>query len=161
MQLIVGLGNPGEKYKNNRHNSGFIVLDNAVARAGLSWDDSSLHKGFVAKGAGVVYLKPQTYMNLSGESVSSLSNYYKIVPENITIVHDDVDLPFGTVKSQIGGSSAGHHGIEDIIEKLGTKEFKRVRIGVGRPEDRRFEVDAWVLSDFTAEELEFVNGIEV
>jgi len=160
MKLIVGLGNPEEKYKLNRHNIGFILLERLAGEFGLSFRKSPKASGLVAMGDGFVLLKPLTYMNRSGNAVSKALSFFKLDPKNLVVVHDDVDLKFGEIKSKVGQSPAGHHGVEDIIEKLGTKEFQRVRVGVGRPTHRE-EVESYVLSDFTNEELKHLEEISL
>jgi peptidyl-tRNA hydrolase, PTH1 family len=153
MKVLVGLGNPGKEYEKNRHNAGFIILDKLAQEKGLEWVADTKCKIEVAKDSEFVLIKPQTFMNLSGTAVVCYLNYFKLEIKDILVIHDDVDLPFGRVKKQLGGSSAGHHGIEDMIQKLGTGDFWRLRIGVGRPENLEFEVSEWVLSDFDESEL--------
>ena len=156
--LIVGLGNPGKEYANTRHNLGFVVIDKLINES----EAKPVKTKTQAKAWGMVregfyyslnYLLPQTFMNLSGEAVRSILDFYKLLPEDILVIHDDVDLDFGRTKKQLGGGSAGHHGIEDITKKLGTADFWRFRVGVGRPDNARFDVLDWVLSDFSEEEL--------
>lgn len=147
MKLIVGLGNPGEKYKNTRHNVGFMLLDALAYEAGISWAFEKKFNSEISKHEDILYAKPQTFMNRSGEAVRKIADYYNIAPENIIIVHDDVDLEEGQTRFRQGSSSAGHHGVDDIIEKLGTQEFWRFRVGVGRPNDTKFDVQDYVLSN--------------
>jgi len=162
VKLIVGLGNPGEKYKNNRHNVGFVLIDKYAKEHGLVWEENSKLKALTCKVEDKLLVKPQTFMNNSGESVSQIINFYKIDPEDLTVIHDDVDLPLGEVKKQFASGAAGHHGVESIISCLGTKEFWRVRIGVGRPSGG-MQVEDFVLQDFLKEELAVINkiGLEV
>jgi PTH1 family peptidyl-tRNA hydrolase len=156
MWLVVGLGNPDRKYAKNRHNVGFMAVD--VIRSDIGapeWREK--YKGVFTKGAGyegeLVLLKPMTYMNLSGESVQPASALLKVAPKNIVVLHDEIDLPFGDVRLKVGGGHAGHNGLRSIIDRLGTADFHRVRIGVGRPPPGfRGEVADWVLSDFDAVE---------
>ncbi|MFC1700295.1 aminoacyl-tRNA hydrolase [Patescibacteria group bacterium] len=152
MKLIVGLGNPGEKHLKQRHNVGFMILDQFAKENNLSWEKNEKLKSDIIKLEDTLLVKPQTSMNNSGDAVSLVSNFYKISPENITVVHDDVDLPFGEIKKQYDAGPAGHHGIEDIILKLGTKEFNRIRIGIGRPDNVKIPIDDYVLMDFSDEE---------
>ena len=134
--LVVGLGNPGERYHRNRHNIGFHCLMRLAENHGITLDRKRFKalwgQGHIA-GQPVVLAMPQTYMNDSGQAVASLSRWFKIPPERIMVVHDDLDLPVGRVRLRPGGSSGGHHGIESIIAHLGTGEFNRLRIGIGRP----------------------------
>lgn len=144
MKLIVGLGNPGDKYERTRHNLGFMVLDSFLRDfepvTNSSWQDSSKFKSFIAEiewqpQAGklekVILVKPKTYVNNSGMAAQLISSFYKIKPENIWIIHDDFDLPLGSMKIRFGGASAGHHGVESIIAILKTDKFWRFRMGTG------------------------------
>jgi len=148
MKIVVGLGNPGEKYAGTRHNIGFSVIDAIlkIYQAGPSYN-----KKFEA----LVYsldkdrllVKPQTFMNVSGKSVNRAVNFYKVIPEDLLVVHDDVDLEFGDVRHQFGKSSAGHNGVQSIIDAVGSEKFGRVRIGIGRPETNQ-QIEKWVLQKF-------------
>ena len=158
-KLVVGLGNPGEKYKDTKHNVGFILLDAFANKQGLTWKENEKLKSMLAVGDDYTLVKPLTFMNLSGEAVRAVSLYFKIYPENIFVVHDDVDLDGGVVKTQFDAGSAGHHGVENIIDMLGTREFTRMRIGVGRPDEVKFDVHDYVLSKLSPEELECVTGL--
>jgi len=159
MKVFVGLGNPGEKYSMNRHNVGFIVLDNWVAEKGLEWKFSKKFNADIAGGEEALYVKPQTFMNNSGDSVSKILNFYKTSPENLTVVHDEADLPVGTTKKQIGRGSAGHKGVQDIIDKLGTSEFWRLRVGVGKSPNSAITTDDWVLMDLSEEEVKKLHTL--
>jgi PTH1 family peptidyl-tRNA hydrolase len=154
--LILGLGNPGREYRNNRHNVGFMVLDQLAARLGLSFTRLEA-KALVCKGdyqgQRLILAKPQTFMNLSGSSAASLLRYYKIPLEYFVVVYDDVDLPLGVIRMRPGGGSGGQKGMASIIDHLGTQEFFRLRIGIGRPPGR-MEAAAYVLEDFSAQEQE-------
>ena len=161
MKLIVGLGNPGERYQKSRHNVGFILLDKFAADNNLNWRKVERFNSEVADYSNGLLIKPQTFMNNSGDAVSKLVNFYKIFPDNLIIIHDDVDLPLGSVKKQKGKNSAGHHGVEDIIEKLGTKDFWRIRVGIGKPEDKNIPVDEWVLQDFGENELDIIAKLDL
>jgi len=152
MKLIVGLGNPGNKYKNNRHNVGFILLDNFLARHNLKWSKSSEMNCLFTRVNDLYLCEPQNYMNNSGDSVLKVSKFYKISPEDTYIIHDDLDLEFADSRIQFGRGSAGHNGVKDIMNKLGTKDFWRVRIGIGRPIDST-PVEDYVLKDFTNEQI--------
>ena len=133
MKLIVGLGNPGAKYKKTRHNLGHMVLDFFASENGLVWKLNPDWMCFFVKTRRFVLMKPVTYMNKSGESVLAVSNYYKIEPEDILVIYDDMDLPFGKLRLAVNGVSAGHHGIDSVIESLGGVDFDRLRVGIGRP----------------------------
>ncbi|MFA5013350.1 MAG: aminoacyl-tRNA hydrolase [Candidatus Paceibacterota bacterium] len=165
MILIVGLGNPGEQYKYTRHNTGFTVLDE-LAKA-IGFDDFQLNKDWkslTTKGVinekDVILIKPQTFMNESGKSVKKIVSYFKIKPGNIYVVHDEADLPLGTFKIKEGGTSAGHKGVQSIIDELGTKDFFRFRVGIESedpsfriPIEKREGLESVVLKNFSAEEI--------
>lgn len=148
--LIVGLGNPGFKYANTRHNIGFRCVDALAERHGLSLDRKQ-GKALVASGtiAGqpVLLIKPQTYMNLSGDAVSAVANFYRITPDRLLVIFDDLDLPVGTIRIRKSGGAGGHKGMISIIEKLGTQEFSRIRVGIDRPPGRMDPAD-YVLLPF-------------
>jgi PTH1 family peptidyl-tRNA hydrolase len=157
--LIVGLGNPGTEYSNNRHNVGQMVLDELARRLGGSF---KVHKARAhvlegrlgIGGPRVVLAKPMSYMNVSGGPVSALTKFYDIDPERVVAVHDEIDIPFNAVKLKIGGGEGGHNGLRDISKALATKDYLRVRVGVGRPPGRMDTAD-FVLKDFaTAEKKE-------
>lgn len=157
MKLIVGLGNPGSGYSGNRHNIGFVCLSHFAHRNGISLDKKqSLARTGQGKidGETVVLARPQTYMNLSGQSVSRLLNKLKLSPDDLIIIHDDLDLPLGKIRIRSGGGSGGHNGIESVIGGLGSRDFVRIRIGIGRPPESASEDEIinFVLSDFTPEE---------
>lgn len=137
MKCIVGLGNPGKKYDKTRHNAGFMVLDEWAERNNWSFSQKKFNGLYTMEridGEKVVLLKPQTYMNLSGESLRPLMDYYDLDVEDILVIYDDLDLPPGKIRLRKKGGHGGHNGIRSIIDHLGTKEFKRLRVGVGRPE---------------------------
>jgi len=149
--LVVGLGNPGREYATTRHNVGFMVADELARRHGGAW--RSKFSGEVADvrldGARLALLKPQTFMNDSGRSAAAAAKFYKVEPEDLLAVHDEVDLDLGRMQARLGGGLAGHNGLRSLASALKTPEFLRLRIGVGRPErgDRR-PVSDWVLSPF-------------
>lgn len=154
MILVVGLGNPGEKYRNSRHNIGFMVLD-ALLRDLTSveqtkWKNDSKSKSLQARVGKALLVKPRTMMNASGFTVVRLAHYYRVKPEDIWVVHDDLDLPLGKIRIKTGGGSAGHRGIESIVKELGTEKFTRFRVGIGRPHPRanKDKVEKHVLSAF-------------
>jgi peptidyl-tRNA hydrolase, PTH1 family len=156
MKLIVGLGNPGEKYIYTRHNIGFIILDKLATNLNIQFPEQSKFKGLIAEGnineEKYIFLKPQTYMNLSGDSVRLVSDFYKIEPKDILVIHDDLDFEVAELKKQFSKNSAGHNGVQDIIEKLGTKEFYRLRVGIGR--DEKVLGEDYVLRNMPKEDLE-------
>ncbi len=152
--MIVGLGNPGPRYERNRHNVGFQVVDALAAGHGLTFDKRQF-KALLAQGTiqgrRVLLVKPQTYMNLSGEAVQPLAHYYKVELSHLMVVFDDMDLPLGTLRLRPFGGAGGHKGMKSIIARLGSQRFPRLRIGIGRPPGR-MDPAAYVLQDFTAEE---------
>ncbi|MBU1426764.1 MAG: aminoacyl-tRNA hydrolase [Gammaproteobacteria bacterium] len=140
IKLIVGLGNPGREYEATRHNAGFWWVDEFARVQGANFKTDSKFHGLVARaslhGHDVHLLKPQTFMNVSGRSVVALALFYKILPDQILVIHDELDLPPGSAKLKLGGGHGGHNGLKDIIAHLGTKEFWRLRIGIGHPGER-------------------------
>ena len=154
MKLIAGLGNPGKQYAASRHNIGFLVINRLAKANGIELKGrkfkSRLGKGDI-EGHNVILAKPQTFMNLSGEAVSAIAQYYKIIPQDIIVVHDDLDIPFGTVKIKTKGGSGGHHGLDSIIALLHGDGFLRVRIGIGKPPHEGDDAD-FVLSPFNNSE---------
>jgi PTH1 family peptidyl-tRNA hydrolase len=149
IKLIVGLGNPGAEYAATRHNAGFWWLDEFARANNANLRSDSKFHGLVARislhGHEVHLLEPQTFMNVSGRAVVALALYYKILPDQILVVHDELDLPPGSAKLKLGGGHGGHNGLKDIIAHLGTKEFWRLRIGIGHPGERA-EVVNYVLN---------------
>jgi len=156
MKLVVGLGNPGKKYERCRHNAGFIILDKFSKENKLKWEKSLKFESYIAEYGDLILVKPQTFMNNSGIAVSKILNFYKISPSDIVVIHDDVDLPLGSVKKQRGKNAAGHHGVEDIIEKIGTKDFWRIRVGIGKPDNADMTIDKWVLQNFEDGEIDTI-----
>lgn len=156
--LVVGLGNPGREYRNTRHNIGFLAID-ALAKSMNIVLGKVQNKALVGlgniNGNKVILVKPQTYMNLSGQAVGGLLNFYKISTEHLLVIHDDIDLPFGTIRIRPGGGSAGQRGVKSIIERVGTQEFARIRLGVGRPPGQ-MDAAAYVLQSFSKEDEEFL-----
>lgn len=151
--LIVGLGNPGRKYARNRHNAGFLTVNRLAERHGLTFTrqqgKAKIARGVIA-GQRAVLAQPQTYMNLSGESVSRLSRFFKISPDRLLVAYDDLDLPLAHLRLRPGGGSGGHKGLKSIIEHLSTQAFPRLRVGIGRPVHG--DPMDFVLQDFTADE---------
>jgi PTH1 family peptidyl-tRNA hydrolase len=164
--LIVGLGNPGKEYKMNRHNTGFMLIDAIAKEAGIRVGRAksrSLAGEGTLYGAPAVLAKPHTYMNESGNAVASLLKVYRIDLGHLLVAHDDLDLPFGTIRMRAGGGSAGHKGVESISRSLGTGDYVRLRIGIGRPPGNMDAAD-YVLEDFDRqqeEELPFVMDLAV
>lgn len=159
MKLIVGLGNPTAEYEGTRHNVGFCVIDRLVEQYGIPLDTVK-HKGMFGKGRiqgqGVILLKPMTYMNLSGESVSAVAKYYKIDARDIIVIYDDINLDVGRLRIREKGSAGGHNGIKNIIAHLGTEAFPRIRVGVGM-KPPKMDLAAYVLSHFSKEEQELME----
>jgi PTH1 family peptidyl-tRNA hydrolase len=151
--LIVGLGNPGPNYEKTRHNIGFMVIDELIRRQNAQKLSSSAFNGELFKFSNNFLLKPLTFMNLSGNSITAVKNFYKI--EEVVVIHDDLDLPFGTIRFKKGGGHGGHKGLKSTDEKI-TREYIRVRMGIGKPEHKG-EVSSYVLSDFNFLEKEHLN----
>lgn len=164
MKLIVGLGNPGKGYANNHHNVGFMCVHHFARTHDIPFDRKQalarIGIGHVA-GGELVLARPQTYMNLSGESVSRLVKKFSIDLNNLIVVHDDLDLPLGKIRIRQGGSAGGHKGVTSIMAALGSQDFGRIRVGIGRPAVMTGEADIidYVLSDFTPEEKQVLSEI--
>ncbi len=158
-RLVVGVGNPGREYHATKHNIAWLLFDSHPELARALW--KSKFKGefceVALRGQKTLFLKPQTYMNLSGESVQPMAAFYKIAPAEILVVHDELDIPFGQVHFKMGGGLAGHNGLKSIAAQLGTDQFARMRIGIGRPVHG--SVSDWVLSGFAKEQAEFLPGL--
>jgi peptidyl-tRNA hydrolase, PTH1 family len=162
--LVIGLGNPGKEYAGHRHNVGFLVADLLASRVGAKFGRSKRAHAEVAEGRlgyggpKLILAKPLTYMNLSGAAVSQLAQFFKVPVENVVAVHDELDVPYGQVRVKRGGGEGGHNGLRSMSKSLGTKEYARVRFGIGRPPGRQDPAD-YVLSDFGSaerKELEFL-----
>lgn len=155
IKLIVGLGNPGQKYAQTRHNVGFMFIDALAEKYNITLKEINKFYGLASKenlfGHSVWLLKPQTYMNLSGKSVASILNFYKFDIDETLVIYDELDLPVGTAKLKKGGGHGGHNGLRDIIAATGSKEFYRLRLGIGHPGDRN-KVVSWVLNRPTPNE---------
>ena len=169
MKLIVGLGNPRREYANNRHNIGFTCLKHFAKTQGIRLDkkqgQARIGTGEIA-GSDVVVARPQTYMNQSGQSVNRLIKIFNINPDDLLVIHDDLDLPSGTIRIRRGGSSGGHKGINSIIADLDRQDFIRIRVGIGRPttfeddtQNKEDVIIAYVLSDFTPEEKQVITKL--
>jgi PTH1 family peptidyl-tRNA hydrolase len=181
MKIIVGLGNPGDKYNLTRHNAGFMAVDAIADRFGLAWVANKKFKAEIAistlsssqgeRGGGLILIKPQTYMNNSGEAVRGYLSFYKLLPKNLgiirkkdsdlsellTVIHDDLDIDLGRYKISTDSRSAGHKGAESIINHLKTKNFTRIRIGIKTPLKEKIPGDKFVLQKFSEEELKTIN----
>ncbi len=155
MKLIVGLGNPGKEYENTRHNVGFMVLDHYIENDGWQKKFDGLYQIINVEGEKILFLKPTTFMNLSGGSVVQASKYYDISAENILIIHDDMDIDFGKFKLKKNSSSGGHNGIKSIIAALNTDTFNRLKIGISH--DKNKDTINYVLGKFSKEEINFLN----
>ena len=158
MKLIAGLGNPGDNYFNTRHNIGFAAIDKLCDLYNIKLNLK--HKALInlceISGQKIIFVKPQTYMNLSGLAIKEIASYYKINSQNIIIIHDDLDIKIGNIKIKHNGSSGGHNGIKNIIQELGTQDFIRIRIGIDKkPED--WELNNYVLGKFSDEQKDFIN----
>lgn len=151
MKLVVGLGNPGTKYLKNRHNAGFLILDECAKNEGLDWKFSQDFMGHFVKKGEVVFFKPTTFMNDSGSAVKNISDFYHIKKDDVLVVYDEVDLPFGKIRLAFDGLSAGHKGIDSIIKGIGGADFAKLRVGIGRPKEGA-DVSLYVLQDFTSDE---------
>jgi len=159
--LIVGLGNPGQAYRHNRHNVGFMVVDRLAKRLGVVFsrmESRALVTRGEHQGKRILIAKPHTYMNLSGQTVGALMRFYKVPFENLLVVYDDVDLPLGTMRMRPGGGSGGQKGMVSIIERLGGEDFPRLRLGIGRPPGRMEAAD-YVLQDFSSGDLEYMDQV--
>ncbi len=153
MKLYVGLGNPGRSYENTRHNVGFSAVDTFAKETGLLFDQRKFKGKYgkiVLNDQEILVLKPQTYMNLSGEAVRDIASYYRIDPQDILVIYDDMDLPLGKIRLRKNGSGGGHNGMKNIIQLLSNSEIKRIRVGVGK--NPNIEMKDYVLGKFTKEE---------
>ena len=156
MVLVFGLGNPGNHYHSSRHNLGFMAIDYLVhvyRCPDLDYEYNSLRTTAHVCDLDLLLIKPQTYMNHSGKAVLSFCKAHKILPKQVVVIHDDVDLPFGSVRVKSKGGTAGHHGIDSIHEVLETDEFHRIRFGIGRPLDPKVDISDYVLAPFSPEEI--------
>lgn len=159
--LLVCLGNYGQRYENTRHNIGFLAADRLVERDDLKCNRlrfRALTEVIDFGGARVLLMKPQTYMNLSGEAVGEAARFYKTPPQRVLVISDDVSLPLGKLRVRAGGSAGGHNGLKNIIAHLGTDRFPRVKVGVGAPPDPEYDMADWVTSRFTASERKTVDA---
>ncbi len=157
MKLIAGLGNIGDKYCFTRHNAGFMVLDKLALDNNFSFREESKLKCFLAKSNDIIYIKPTTFMNLSGEAVRAVMDYYKIDVKDILIVYDDIALDLGRIRFRANGSDGGHNGIKSVIKHVGTKEFDRLKIGIG-PQPN-IPSENYVLQNFPKDQLETLKDV--
>lgn len=159
--LIIGLGNPGREYKDTRHNIGFMLMDYLAEKLearGMKVQSKAITISALYNEKKIILAKPQTYMNLSGQSVQGLLNFYKIPFENLLVAHDDLDIPFGTIRIRPTGGPGGQRGMADTIEQLGTKDFPRLRLGISRPPGRMQAKD-YVLQNFSKDEQKLLPEI--
>jgi PTH1 family peptidyl-tRNA hydrolase len=159
--LIIGLGNPGREYRDNRHNFGFMLIDRLIIRLnarGMKLQSRAIVTNAIYEDRKLILAKPQTYMNLSGSSVQGLAHFYKLPLENLLVAHDDLDLPFGTMRMRPGGGPGGQKGVASTIEHLGSQGFARLRLGIGRPPGR-MDPAAYVLQDFSKEDMKLLSDI--
>ncbi len=173
MNIIVGLGNPGKEYQYTRHNFGFLAVDGLAKELDLDWKFQKKFNSLIAKGQDFFLIKPLTFMNRSGEAVEAFLSYYKLLPRKfglikknnsdlsafLTVVHDDLDIEFGKYKISVNSRSAGHKGVQSIIDCLGTKNFKRVRFGIKPTSVSRLPIEKYVLSRFDHKEKQVVNRV--
>ncbi|HEY1173805.1 MAG TPA: aminoacyl-tRNA hydrolase [Verrucomicrobiae bacterium] len=163
LYLIVGLGNPGSRYANTRHNAGFLLVEELASKWGANWTDSaSLHSRLAMARAGerkVWLCQPQTYMNDSGLAVQAVVSYYRVPLENVVVVVDDADLPIGEIRLRGSGGTGGHHGLESIEKHLGSRQYARLRVGIGRQEQDVRQIAGYVLGQFGAEERELFGKV--
>ena len=161
MKLIVGLGNPGREYENTRHNVGFLTIDKYIDKLGVSINKSKfngLYGEAIVNGEKVLFLKPQSYINLSGEVIRKFVDFYKISIDDILIIHDDLDLQVGTYKIKQKGSSGGHNGLKNIELHLGTQEYKRIKIGISN--NKNIDTKDYVLGKLSKEENELLFNVQ-
>ena len=158
--ILACLGNYGQKYENTRHNIGFMAADRLVEKRDLRCNRlrfRALTEVIDFGGARVLLMKPQTYMNLSGEAVGEAARFYKIAPDHVVVISDDISLPLGRIRVRAGGSAGGHNGLKNIIAHLGTDAFPRVKVGVGAPENPEHDIVDWVVGSFSAPEKKVID----
>lgn len=158
MKIVVGLGNPGKQYERTRHNVGFLVIEKVLEKLNLRLDQEDFNGHYTIyrhNGEKILFVEPQTYMNLSGECVSKMMAFYKISPEDLIVVHDDLDLPLGKLRLRMTGSSGGQKGMGNIINLLGTSNIKRIRVGISN--NKLMDTADYVLGKFSKEDMEVLN----
>ncbi|MDD4271597.1 MAG: aminoacyl-tRNA hydrolase [Patescibacteria group bacterium] len=172
MNIVVGLGNPGKQYEITRHNAGFMAINALAKELGLAWSANKKFKAEIAEGQGLILIKPQTFMNNSGQAAAAVLSYYKLLPKKLgilktadadlsnilTVIHDDLDIELGKYKISLDSRSAGHNGVQSIIDYLKTKNFKRIRLGIRTPALEKIPADKYVLGKFNATELKIIQG---
>jgi len=160
---MVGLGNPGAEYARTRHNVGFLVVEELARRVAANWNLEKKFESRIAKadraGRKILFAEPQTFMNASGEAVGALINFYRVPIQQLLVIADDADLPFGEIRLRVKGSSGGHHGLESIEKHIGSREFARLKIGIGRTKDGRREITNYVLGKFSADETKLLEKV--
>lgn len=149
MKLVVGLGNPGRRYQNTRHNLGFLAVERLAGELGLEWHNEKKFLAKLTRGKQYILCQPQTMMNDSGQSIRLLADYYQISPENIAVIYDDLDLPVNYLRVRLGGADSGHRGVKSIIQELGDDRFYRFRWGIGSNRQVNMDADEYVLSNFS------------
>ncbi len=162
--LVVGLGNPGDQYENTRHNAGFQVIDALADRGNFPVQRLKFHaltNTATVGGQGVLVMKPVTYMNLSGQAVGEAARFYKISPDHVLVISDDVDLPLGKLRIRKGGSAGGHNGLKSIIQHLGTDQFPRLKVGVGGKPHPDYDMADWVLGKLQGEDKKIMDDAAV
>ncbi len=159
MKLVVGLGNPGRKYKNSKHNIGFMSLDSYADANKVKFKKSIKFTAEIAKFKDAILVKPKTYMNLSGSSIRKIKDYYQINSDDILIVFDDLNLPFAKIRLRLSGGAGGHNGIKSIINSIYTEDFKRLRIGIGNNDN--VDMKDYVLSNFSKHELKILDKLKI
>lgn len=171
-RIIVGLGNPGDEYKKTRHNVGFIAMDKITDKLGISFNFDKKFNAEIAKSEDTIFVKPMTYMNNSGQAIEAVMSYFKMLPrkmfikinnadlsEILTVIHDDLDINQGKIKTSIDSRSGGHNGVQSIINHLKTKNFKRIRIGIKNELKEKIPAQKFVLMRFSGEELEKIDEV--
>jgi PTH1 family peptidyl-tRNA hydrolase len=160
LRVIAGLGNPGEKYANTKHNIGFMITAALARKYSIksSYKFDGLYGDYFFGGEKIMIFQPMKYMNRSGQPIQKILKYYEIPPENLLVIHDDLDLDLGTIRFKKGGGSGGHNGIKSIIERIGTDDFKRLKVGIGRPPEN-IPVSDYVLSKFQGEEKDIAKNV--
>src|SRR5437763_12303071 len=152
LHLMVGLGNPGAEYARTRHNVGFLVVEELARHVAANWNSEKKFEARVAKtdrtGRKILFAEPQTFMNASGQAVGALMNFYRVPIQQLLVIADDADLPFGEIRLRGKGSSGGHHGLESIEQHIGSRQFARLKVGIGRTKDGRREITNYVLGKF-------------
>lgn len=163
LHLIVGLGNPGAKYARTRHNIGFMLVERLAEKWRAGWSDEKKFQARVARvergGKPVLLAEPQTFMNASGESVGAMASFYRLPPGRLMVAVDDADLPLGEIRLRKSGSSGGHHGLESIEQRLGSRDYPRLRLGIGRTADGRRDIAGHVLAPFSATDAAVVEEV--